>query len=117
MSIGNTYIHIEINVPCTLINAVSFVFCEFNCVANWNEGKAIILVRSSFKIPKIEILVLYSRSKYVNVHFYLIVILKETLVPLCLASNFDIIDEWILIVGHRDILCDRSIELFRMCGC
>jgi len=30
----------------SLINSVSFVFCEFNRVASWNEGKTIILVRS-----------------------------------------------------------------------
>jgi len=36
----------------SLINPVSFVFCEFNRAANWNEGKTIILVRSSFQIPK-----------------------------------------------------------------
>ena len=36
----------------SLINSVSFVFCEFNRIASWNEGKTIILVRSSFQIPK-----------------------------------------------------------------
>ena len=36
----------------SLINSVSFAFCEFIRVASWNEGKAIILVRSSFQIPK-----------------------------------------------------------------
>ena len=35
----------------SLINSVSFVFCEFNIVASWNEGKPIILLRSSFQIP------------------------------------------------------------------
>ena len=36
----------------SLINSVSFVFCKFNRLASWNEGKTIILVRSSFRIPK-----------------------------------------------------------------
>ena len=36
----------------TLINLVSFVFCEFNRVARLHEGKTIILVRSPFLIPK-----------------------------------------------------------------
>jgi len=35
-----------------LINLVSFVFCEFKRVASWNEGKTIILVRSTFQIQK-----------------------------------------------------------------
>ena len=35
-----------------LIISVSFVFCLFNCVVSWNEGKTINLVWSSFQIPK-----------------------------------------------------------------
>jgi hypothetical protein len=42
MPIGNTNIHKQINVSDSLINAVSFVFCEFNRVASYNEGKTII---------------------------------------------------------------------------
>jgi len=37
---------------CSLINSVSFVFCEFNRIASWNEGKTIIFVWSSFQIPQ-----------------------------------------------------------------
>jgi len=36
----------------SLKNSVSFMFCEFNRVSSWNEGKTVILVRSSFQIPK-----------------------------------------------------------------
>jgi hypothetical protein len=36
----------------SLLNSVLFVFCEFYRVARWNEGKTIILVRSTFQIPK-----------------------------------------------------------------
>ena len=36
----------------SLINSVSFVFCEFKGVASKNEGKTIILIRSSIQIPK-----------------------------------------------------------------
>jgi hypothetical protein len=36
----------------SLLISVSFVFCDFNGVASWNEGKTIVLVRSSFQIPK-----------------------------------------------------------------
>ena len=51
----------------SLINSVSFVFCEFNRVASWNEGKSIILVGSSFQMP-IGTLVSYWRSTNVNVN-------------------------------------------------
>jgi len=52
MPFGNTNIHIQIDVS-ELINKISLiVFCEFNRVASWNEGKTNILVRSSFQIPK-----------------------------------------------------------------
>jgi len=36
----------------SLINSVSFVFCEFNSIASRNEGKTIICVRSSIQILK-----------------------------------------------------------------
>ena len=36
----------------SLTNSFSIGFCEFNRVANWNEGKPIIIFRSSFQIPK-----------------------------------------------------------------
>ena len=36
----------------SLIHLVSFLFCEFNRVAGWNDGKTINLVRSSIQIPK-----------------------------------------------------------------
>ena len=52
MPIGNTNIHIQNNVQNTLINSVSFLFCEFIRLTSWNDGKTIILVRSSFQIPK-----------------------------------------------------------------
>ena len=50
---------------CSLLNSVSFLFCEFIRVTSWNNGKTVILVRSSFKF-QIEILVSYSKSSYVN---------------------------------------------------
>ena len=53
---------------------------------------------------RIETLVSYSRSKNFNVNMsFLLVILKENSVLMCLASHFDNIDNWISIVGHRDI--------------
>ena len=45
------FIH-KLMCHCSLINTVSFVICEFNGVACWNEGKSIISVRSSMQIPK-----------------------------------------------------------------
>ena len=51
MPIG--YANIHKIIESELINiSVSFAFCELNRVARWNEGKFIILVRSSFQIPK-----------------------------------------------------------------
>ena len=52
MPIGNDNIHIEINVSEFINKLVSFLICEFNRVANWKEGKNIILERSSSQIPK-----------------------------------------------------------------
>jgi len=52
MPIGNANIHIEINVSEFINKLVSFLFCEFNHVTNWKEGKNIILGRSSPIIPK-----------------------------------------------------------------
>jgi len=36
---------------------------------------------------------------------------------MCLASHFDIIESWKVIVGHSDIHnTKKKIKLFRMCG-
>ena len=40
---------------------------------------------------------------------FLIVVLKETLVLMCLASCFDTIDSWKVNVGHRDIYYAKKI--------
>ena len=48
----------------SLIIPVSFVFCEFNRVGSWNEGKTTIIISNS----QIEIQVSYSRSTFVNVN-------------------------------------------------
>jgi hypothetical protein len=48
---------------------VSLVFCLFNRVGRWNEGKTIILIRSLFQF-QIEIMVSYSRSRNVNVNMF-----------------------------------------------
>ena len=42
----------KIMCQSTLINSVSLLFCGFIRVTSWNDGKTIILVRSSFQIPK-----------------------------------------------------------------
>ena len=52
MPIGNAKIHIEINVSEFNNKFVLFLFCEFNSVTTWKEGKNIILERSSSQIPK-----------------------------------------------------------------
>ena len=51
-----------------------------------------------------ETLVSYSRSSNVNeTCLFLRLILRKTLVLMCMASHFDIIESWKLIVGHRVI--------------
>jgi len=35
----------------------------------------------------------------------------ETLVLMCLASNFDIIDSWKVNVGHRDVYYAKKYEI------
>jgi len=57
-----------------------------------------------------KILVSYSRTTYVNVNmFFIIVILKETLVLMCLARHFVIIECLKLIVGHRVIYYAKKV--------
>jgi len=52
MTIGNANNLIQINVSVFINKLVSFIFCEFNRVTSWNEGKNIILIRLSFQITK-----------------------------------------------------------------
>ena len=52
MPIGIGNIHKQINVPELINKMVQFLFCEFNLVTSWKEGKNIILERSSSQIPK-----------------------------------------------------------------
>jgi len=94
----------------SLINSFSFVFCEFNRVANWNEGKTMILVQSTFQIPKKKHWFhIQGQPMSMYTCLFLIIILKETLVLMCLASHFDIIEIWKLNVGHRDIYYAKKI--------
>jgi hypothetical protein len=80
---------------------------------SWNKCKSIINVRSSFQISQMKILVSYSRTTYVNVNmFFIIVILKETLVLMCLARHFVIIESLKLIVEHRVIYYAKKILNF-----
>ena len=86
----------------SLMNWISFVYCEFNRVVGWNEGKAIILVRSSFQIPK-HWFHIQGQPMSMKTFILLVVNLKVTLVVMCWANYFDIIECWKLIVGRRDI--------------
>ena len=52
MPIGNAKIHIQIKVSVFINKLISYVFCEFNRVSNWKEGKNIILEHSYSQIPK-----------------------------------------------------------------
>ena len=44
---------------------------------------------------------------------FLILILKETLVLMCLASHYDIIETWKVNVGHRDIYYAKILNFFK----
>ena len=52
MPIGNANIYIKIKMSEFINKPVSFLFCEFNRVTSWKEGKNIILERSISQIPK-----------------------------------------------------------------
>ena len=52
MPIGNANIHIQIKVSDIINKLVSFMFCEFNRVTSWKEGKNIILEGSFSQIAK-----------------------------------------------------------------
>ena len=52
MPIGNANIHIKIIVSDFINKLVSNLFCEFNRVKSWKEGKNIILESLSSQIPK-----------------------------------------------------------------
>ena len=100
----------------SVINTVSFAFCEFKRVARWNEGKTIILVRSSFHIPK-KTMFSNSRSTNVNVNMSF---------PF---SNFQgnistyVFGKSLWYYGElkiecwtsRHILCEKQFKFFRMC--
>ena len=95
MPIGNANIHIQINMSEFINKIVSFLFCEFNRVTSWNEGKNIILVRSSFQMPKEKYWFHFQGQRMsMQTCLFVIVILKEPLVLMCLASHFDIIESW-----------------------
>ena len=89
---------------------VAYVFREFNFVARWNKCRTIFLVRWSLQITKQKYLFhIQGQGMTMWTCLFLIVILKETLVLMCLASHFDVIESSNLIVGHRDIYYAKKI--------
>ena len=92
----------KLKCQSSLINLLSFLFCEFNRVTSWKEGKNIILERSSSLNPQKKYWFHFQGQRMsMWTCLFLIVILKETLVLMCLASHFDIIETWKVNVGHR----------------
>ena len=108
MPIKNANIHIQINVSELINKIVSFLFCEFNRVTSWKEGKNIIYRTSIFSNSQIEILVSFSRSTNVNVNMSFPNSNFEG--KLCYASHFDIIETWKVNVGHRDIYYEKILN-------
>jgi len=102
MAIGNTNIHKKL-MSENINKTVSFVFSEFNRVANWkrqNHHYCTIIISNS----QIENLVSFSRSTNVNVNMsFPNSNFEGNFSTYCLARHFDIIESWKLIVGHRVI--------------
>ena len=116
--IGDTGILIQLRGLWSLWISVSYGFCEFNRVANWNRGKTIIFVWLSFQICNWKYCFHIQRRRMSNV------ILS---VP---KSNFEgrfgtnvwqilvsgSIESWHLIVGPLDICYEKKYLFFRMSG-
>ena len=94
----------------SLINSVSFVFCEFNRVGTWNESKTAIIISKS----QIEKLVSYSRSTYINVSMCF----PNSNFEGNFSNNVFHNSFWryrelkIDCLALRQILCDRYIKFF-----
>ena len=122
MPIGIANIHIQFNVSEFINKHVSFLFCEFNRVTSWKEGKNGILERSSSLIPQRKYLFHFQGLRMsMWTCLFLIVILKETLVLMCLASHFDIIEtcKWRLDIAtyiiQKNIKFLIRVELRILC--
>jgi len=102
MWIGNTNINIENNVS-EYINKLSFISVLWIFrVTSSNDGKTIILVRSSFKF-QIELLVSYSKSTNVNViKSFPNSKFEGNFSTYVFGKVLDIIESWKVNVGHRD---------------
>ena len=82
------------------------MFCDFHRVGSSNEGKTTIIISNS----QIEILVSYTRSRNVNVSMsFPNRNFEGNFCIMCLASHFDIIESWKLIVVHCDIYYAKQI--------
>jgi len=90
----------------SLINTVSFAFCECNRVGNWNEGKTTIIIWNS----QLGILVSYSRSTYVNVNIsFPNSNFEGNISTYVFGKSFWHYRSWKLILGHRDIYYAKKI--------
>ena len=102
----------------SLINSVSFVFCEFKRVASWNECKTIMLVRSSFQTPKQKHWFHIQGQPMLKVNMSFPNSNSEGIFSSYVFGksfwNYRElkIDCW----TSRHILCERNIKFFRMCG-
>ena len=96
-----------------IIKLVSFLFCEFNRVTSWNESKNIILVRSPIQIPKKNYWFHFQGQRIsMQTCLFLIVILKETLVLMCLAGHLALTraEKWML--GIATYIMRKNIKFF-----
>ena len=89
-----------------LIMSVSLVFSEFNSVGSLNEGKTTTIISNS----KIEILVSYSRSRFVKVNIsFPNSNFEGNIRTYVFGKSFWHYRSWKLIVGHRDIYYAQKI--------
>ena len=90
--------------------SVSYGFWEFKCVTSWNKFKTIILIRSSFQICQLEILVLYQRKCMSNVNVFVPKInFDGNLITYVFFKWFWHFPSWKEIVGLCDIYYAKKI--------
>jgi len=116
MPIGNNNIHKQTNVTEFIKKLI--LICVF-WIESCSEMKWIQIYYFSTIIisnSQIETPISYSRSKNVNINMpFTISNFEGNLVLMCLASHFDIIASWKLIVGHRVIYYAKKILNSSLC--
>ena len=107
----------KLKYKISLINSFLFVFCEFNCLASWNEA-TLSFWYDHYLNFKIEIQFSYSRSTYVNVNMsFPNSNFEGNFSTFVLGKSFwhyryVKVDCW----TSRYILCEKNIKFLYVCG-